>query len=309
MKPFRLTLAGCAVAIGALSLAGCGTDDRSAAQTPLTSEERTTAAAPAEPQWLLAAIDGDYKAPAGTVIARINGAPLTELDLEVLEERMSEPMRRAQLLEQVKEIRLLAQRARAEGLDENPRVQARLRHVVDNQLANDYLTDYLESLDITDAQVQAVYDEFVASLPDEVEFRASHILVAEEEQAQELIVALDEGADFAELASTHSMDPGSGAQGGDLGWFMTEQMVPEFSAGVMALEPGNYSPQPVQSDFGWHIIYLDDQREVAPPTLDMLRSQLENEIRRKAIETLIDDLRAEANIEILTDVEGVRPGQ
>ncbi|MGC9456983.1 MAG: peptidylprolyl isomerase [Halothiobacillaceae bacterium] len=277
MKPARVAVLGTAV-IGALLLAGCQDEPRQAAPTPHISQSSGQAA--------------DDSA----VLAMINGVPLTAMEMEVLQERGNSGMDADQLFEQITEIRLLAARAREEGLMNDPRVQARLRHVEDNQLASDYLTAYLEDLELDESRMRALYEEYVSGLPERQEYRAAHILVDEQSEAQALIEQLESGADFGELAREHSKDPGSGTNGGDLGWFSAEQMVPEFSEGVQALEIDQFSSEPVQSDFGWHVILLKDQRDMQPPAFEALRPQLENELRREAIDDRIRDLRENAQI-------------
>ncbi|MFW6343054.1 MAG: peptidylprolyl isomerase [Halothiobacillaceae bacterium] len=278
MRPARLTVLSTAV-IGALLLAGCQDEPRQAAPTPHVSQSAAEAGA-------------DDSA----VLATIDGVPLTAMEMEVLEERGDPGMSADQLFDQVTEIRLLAAQARAEGLTKDPRVQARLRHVQDNQLASDYLTEYLEDLKLDEDRTRALYDEYVSGLPEREEYQAAHILVDDQAQAEALIEQLEDGADFAELAREHSRDPGSGANGGDLGWFSAEQMVPEFSEGVQALEIDEFSSEPVQSDFGWHVILLTDRRAMQPPAFEALKPQLENELRREAIDELIDELRENAEI-------------
>jgi len=301
MKLTHLALAMATVFTGSLVLSGCGSDDRqAAAPTPHSSQHAVSETISLPPA-------AEEEVSPSVVIARINGEDITELDLEVLEERMTQQVERANLFERIKEIKLVAQKARAEGLDQDPRVQARLRYIEDNQLANDYLSEFLTELVVPAERVQAMYDEFIETWVKEQEYKASHILVETEEQARELIEQLNDGADFGDLARAHSIDTVSGEQGGDLGWFRLEQMVPQFSAGVEALQPGQHSSDPVESLFGWHVIYLADQREIPPPTLEMLKPQLENQYRREQIEQLIDSLRNEANIEILTDLHGDPP--
>lgn len=149
---------------------------------------------------------------------------------------------------------------------------------------------------LDDAEVQAAYDEQLKSFQPQKEFRASHILVASEAEAADLRAKIEAGEDFAELAKAHSTDPGSGAQGGSLGWFGAGQMVPEFDAAVAALEPGAVS-QPVQTQFGWHLVRLEETRDTTPPTLEQVRPELENALRQQKLAAELDALRAEADVE------------
>ncbi|MBP7243242.1 peptidylprolyl isomerase [Amaricoccus sp.] len=146
------------------------------------------------------------------------------------------------------------------------------------------------------AEVQAAYDARVAALQPAKEWNAAHILVATEEEAKDIKAQLDGGADFAAIAKERSTDPGSGSNGGSLGWFGAGQMVPEFETAVVALQSGQIS-DPVQSQFGWHIVRLDEIRDSVLPSLDELRPEIENELRQKKLEAELAALRAAATIE------------
>ncbi|MBP7003107.1 peptidylprolyl isomerase [Amaricoccus sp.] len=149
---------------------------------------------------------------------------------------------------------------------------------------------------VDEAAVKAAYDARVAEFQPAKEWSAAHILVATEDEAKAIKAELDGGADFAAIAKEKSTDPGSGPNGGSLGWFGAGQMVPEFEAAVAALQPGQTS-DPVQSQFGWHIVRLDEVRDSAPPPLDQLRPEIENELRQKQLEAELASLRAAAKIE------------
>jgi peptidyl-prolyl cis-trans isomerase C len=148
---------------------------------------------------------------------------------------------------------------------------------------------------VDDAKVQAAYDAQVAAFQPAPEFSAAHILVDSEEKAAALKAEIDGGKDFAEVAKANSSD-GSAANGGDLGWFGMGQMVPEFETAVVALEPGQVSA-PVKSQFGWHLIKLNEKRETTPPPLDAARPEIENQLRQQALEARLAELRAAAKIE------------
>jgi peptidyl-prolyl cis-trans isomerase C len=149
--------------------------------------------------------------------------------------------------------------------------------------------------EITDEELQAEYDATYAAVEPVQEFNASHILVETEEEAQGLIDALAEGADFAELAAESSIGP-SGPNGGQLGWFTAGMMVPEFENAVFELEAGEVSV-PVQTQFGWHVILLNDIREQAPPALEQVRAELIEGLRRARVDSRIEELVAEAEID------------
>jgi peptidyl-prolyl cis-trans isomerase C len=143
--------------------------------------------------------------------------------------------------------------------------------------------------------VQAVYDEEMKTFQPQPEFNAAHILVDSEDKATALKAEIDGGADFAELAKANSSD-GSAASGGDLGWFGAGQMVPEFETAVKGMQVGEVAG-PIQTQFGWHIIKLNEQRESSPPPLDQVRADIENQLRQDALQARLDTLRADAQID------------
>jgi peptidyl-prolyl cis-trans isomerase C len=148
---------------------------------------------------------------------------------------------------------------------------------------------------INDAAMKKVYDEAIGQMKKEPEVRARHILVETEDEAKAVVAELKKGADFAELAKTKSKDPGS-ADGGDLGYFTKDQMVPEFSEVAFKLDKGQLS-DPVKSQFGWHVIKVEDKRERQPPEFDKVKDQLESYLVRRSQAELITKLRAEGKIE------------
>ena len=148
---------------------------------------------------------------------------------------------------------------------------------------------------VSDEAVQAAYDKEIASFQPQPEFRAAHILVDSEEKATALKTEIDGGKAFADAAKENSTD-GSAANGGDLGWFGLGQMVPEFETAVKAMEPGQVS-DPVKTQFGYHLIRLEETRESSPPPLDAARPQIENQLRQAALEAKLEELRAAATVE------------
>ena len=152
----------------------------------------------------------------------------------------------------------------------------------------------IQSDGVTEASIQALYDERFASQAAEQEYNASHILVETEEAANTLVAALNGGADFAETAKEHSTGP-SGPNGGSLGWFGKGQMVKPFEDAVLAMAPDEVS-NPVQTQFGWHIIKLIEIRNIEPPTLDSVRGEIENELVNRAIEARLVELETKTTI-------------
>ncbi len=281
-------LASLALALSA-GLAGCqsGTD-KPAAKTPLGQTEVPSTTA----------TNGCPKVTTGKVMARINGAPLYDENLKVVQSTLPQPMPEQRLIERMIELRLLADAARQEGLQNSTKTQAQIQNAIDNQLANDYLSHYLSQMKVTDDDLKPDYDQFVKGFPQTTEFKAAHILVKTEDEAKAIIKQLDGDADFAKLAEEKSIDPGSAKQGGELGWFSPDQMVPEFAGAVEKMKKGEISQTPVKSQFGWHVIKLEDTRIAPPPTFAQLKQQLETQYRRAAIEKLVKDLRAKATVDI-----------
>lgn len=154
--------------------------------------------------------------------------------------------------------------------------------------------DEVRGAEVSDADIQAAYDEVVAGIPVETEYNASHILVASEDEAKALVEELNGGADFATLAAEKSTGP-SGPNGGQLGWFGKGAMVPEFEAVVLALEVGTIS-EPVQTQFGWHVVRLNETREKPAPTLEQLRQDLVSQILQTRLEAKVAELRAAAEV-------------
>lgn len=181
------------------------------------------------------------------------------------------------------------------GLDKDPSVQAQLDLGRMNVLTEALLTRYLEANTVTDAEVQAEYAEQVANVP--LEYKARHILVDDRDLAVAIIEKLAAGGDFADQARQYSRD-GSASGGGDLGWFTGQTMVQPFAAAVAALEKGAYTTEPVQTQFGWHVILLEDARSPTLPELEAVREQLQQIVQRKKIKAHLLALREGSGINV-----------
>ena len=156
----------------------------------------------------------------------------------------------------------------------------------------------------TDAEIEAAYAmAFPADTPI-TEYDADHILLESEDDAKAVIEELNNGGDFTKLAAERSTDTGSAPSGGDLGWFTADRMVPEFSEAVAAMEPGTTSTAPVQSQFGWHVIKLNETREMTPPTIEEIRDALVQQVRREKVSAEIERISGEAAVE---RIEGIDP--
>jgi peptidyl-prolyl cis-trans isomerase C len=195
----------------------------------------------------------------------------------------------AQLHDELANIMSVAAMASDRGYEERSDLRDMILLDRVRTLASGFMQEVIGERPITDEELRAQYEQTVVA--GSMELQASHILVADEITAQELITELDGGADFAELARIHSTGP-SGPNGGDLGWFAPDAMVAPFSEATQALEDGSYSPAPVETRFGWHVIMRTGSREVPAPSFEEMEQQLRQDIERSRFETLIDEARA-----------------
>lgn len=241
-------------------------------------------------------------AQATTPLATVNGETVTAEQLAHIAEQQAgagleqlQPQQREALLQQLIQLTLLAQEAERDGLAERPDIEALIQNSRRTALAQAALRQLADEEPLEEADLRERYDEQYGG-EGEVELSARHILVESEATAAMLIEELDDGADFAELASEHSIGP-TAERGGDLGWFSAEQMVPVFSEAAQALETGAYSTEPVQTQFGWHVILLEDQRTAEPPAFEEVAEQLRNQAIGERIEAHINALMADAEIE------------
>ena len=197
-------------------------------------------------------------------------------------------------------IMLLAQSATSAGLDKRQDVATALKLQRDQLLSRLALQEYTVKNQPTDEALKKSYEESYAKQEGE-EYKARHILVKTEEEAKKLIEEINGGADFAELAKEHSTGP-TGKNGGDLGWFDAGQMVKPFSDAVKASEPGKVIPTPVETQFGWHVIELEEKRAKQPPTFESVRQKLLAEAQRQSLSEYVNQLREQAKIEINEDL-------
>lgn len=239
------------------------------------------------------------------VVAIVNGEEITQLDLQMAAQDLGATLARVPAEEQfialvngIIDVRLMARAAEAEKIDEDPDAVRRLQFVRDRALRAEYLRAHVFEA-VTDDAVKAKYDEEVASFVPQEEVKASHILVEDEQAAKDIIAQLDAGGDFAAIAKEKSIDVGSGANGGDLGFFNKERMVKPFADAAFAMETGAYSKEPVQSDFGYHVILLTDKRMSTPPALEQRENALREEVARDLFMAEIEKLRKDATIELV----------
>jgi peptidyl-prolyl cis-trans isomerase C len=237
------------------------------------------------------------------VVARANGVDIHESDLAFAEEEIGGNMpnmppeqKRDYLINYLTDVVVLSQAAEQEKLADRPEVKRRLAFDRNRVLMEGLLQNAGKAA-LTDEAEHKVYDEAVKQVANEEEVRARHILVPTEDEAKAIEAQLKGGADFAALAKEKSKDPGA-AEGGDLGYFTKDQMVPEFAAVAFKLDKGQIS-DPVKTQFGWHIIKVEDKRVKPTPTFDQVKPQIDNYVAHRAQAQLVEKLRSAANIERL----------
>jgi peptidyl-prolyl cis-trans isomerase C len=229
-------------------------------------------------------------------IATVNGVDIDSSTLNLyLESRMQKPAsqvtpaERDSVLEELTDIYILTTQPQAKELAEDDRIKAQIELGYRGALAQAVATNYLASNPATDDEILAEYSLQVKLSPSQ-QFKARHILVETQSTASDLIVELNDGADFAELAIANSTGP-SAPNGGDLGWFAPNQMVESFSQAVASLEDGAYTTEPVQTEFGWHVILREDSRANEPPTLDSVRDVIKQRVEQENFQRYIQGLR------------------
>jgi peptidyl-prolyl cis-trans isomerase C len=237
------------------------------------------------------------------VVARVNGIDIRANDLAFAEEeignnaaQMPPDKKRDYLIMYLADVILLAQAAEQKKIPDQEDVKRRLAFDHNRVLMEALLRETGRAA-LTDEALHKVYEEAIKQQPPEQEVHARHILVATEDEAKAIEAELKKGADFAKLAKEKSKDPGA-TDGGDLGYFTKDQMVPEFAEAAFKLEKGKIS-DPVKTQFGWHIILVEDKRMKPVPTFDQVKGQLDNYVAHRAQAELVDKLRAAANIERL----------
>ncbi|MGH6938988.1 peptidylprolyl isomerase [Hypericibacter sp.] len=273
------------------------------ATQPLLADDATTttpAAAPAAP-----AADAD------PVVAIVNGTPLHRSDVVASARGLPEQYQQQidlifpALVERLVGLELLAQAGRDANLANDPEVQKMMKVYEGQAIRQVYMTNLIHD-GVTDEEVKKRYDAYVAANPPKTEIHARHILLKTKEEAVAVIAELDKGANFAELAKTKSTDPAA-SNGGDLGYFLPEEMVKPFADAALALEKGKYTETPVQTEFGWHVIFLEDKRERKPPTLDEMKQELQSQIAEEIVGKKVEALRATAKVELFNPDGTPRP--
>jgi len=247
------------------------------------------------------------------VAATVNGSPISqkEVDMVLKQQRgmPDTPETRKMVIDNIAIQLLVAQEAVKKGLDKTPETMDEIEMAKQSVLAQAYVQDYIKTNTVTDAQLNAEYDKLKAQASGN-QYKARHILVKSEDEAKAIIVKLNKDPkSFEALAKAQSMDPGSKAKGGDLGWFDAHSMVPEFSAAVAKLEKGKFTQEPVKSQFGFHVIMLDDTRPSTAtiPPLEQVKAGLSQQLQQQNLKKMLDDMKAKAKIDIVAAAPASAP--
>ncbi len=241
----------------------------------------------------------------GPAAATVNGAPISQSTVDAIVKqaassgRPDTPETRKAIIDQLALQMVIAQEAIKKGLDKSPEVMEQVEVMKQSVLANAYVQDFVKSNPVTEEALKAEYERVKATVSG-TEYKARHILVEKEAEAKDIIAKLKKDpAAFAKLAAEKSKDPGSKDKGGDLGWFDVRRMVPEFGAAVSKLEKGKFTEEPVKTQFGYHVILLEDSRPIEAPPLEEVTPQLKQQLAQQGWQKQIDALKTAAKIEIV----------
>jgi peptidyl-prolyl cis-trans isomerase C len=245
---------------------------------------------------------GDAASPAAspspdTIIAKVGPDTIRYADLQDAMQTLPDQLRQLpptmiypMLLDQLVDRDVIVLAAKKEKLQDDPKVAHAIQRATDMALQNALLSREIQPL-LSPEAIQARYDKEYAGKQGDEEVRASHILVATEQEAKDIIAQLKNGADFAELAKKTSTDPSAKENSGELGWFKKADMLPEFSDAAFALKPGEITQEPVHTRFGYHVIKLEERRTAPPPTLDEVRDQIRQQIIQEGVAKVLADAK------------------
>jgi peptidyl-prolyl cis-trans isomerase C len=246
------------------------------------------------------------------VVATVNGMQIRLSELEVAQQSLPQQYRSMPLqavfpalLDRIIDSKLVVQEGKKTKLTDDPAFKKRLAFV-EEQVLQDFWIQREIARKVTADKLRQRYEEKLKSLPAEEEVHARHILVATEDEAKALIAEIKKGAAFDKLAKEKSTDKASGAEGGDLGWFKKSDMVKEFADAAFDLKKGDMTETPVKTQFGYHVIKVDDRRKAPPPAYEELADQLREEMAREAVTAQLDLMRSGAKIEKF-NIDGSKP--
>jgi peptidyl-prolyl cis-trans isomerase C len=235
-------------------------------------------------------------------VAIVNGKPVPKARVDMLQQQLAKSGRPVsqemlpQLKEEVIAREIFMQEAQKRGLDATDDFKAQMELARQTILIRELFADYQKTNPVTDADIKAEYDKFAAANGGK-EYKARHILVENEDQAKKIIADLKKGAKFEDIAKKQSKDPGSGANGGDLDWATPSSYVPEFAEAMIKLKKGEMTQVPVKSQFGWHVIRVDDIRDAQLPKLDEVRAQIAQQLQQQRLAQFQEQLRKSAKVE------------
>ena len=243
---------------------------------------------------------------AGDIAATVNGTPISKYSVDqIVGQRAARgqpdsPETRKAIIDQLAITMLASEEAIKKNLDKTPEVSNQINLSRQSILANAYVEDYIKNHPISDDMLKAEYDKVKAQMSG-TEYKARHILVDKEALAKTIIAKLKKNPKlFDSLARQYSKDPGSKSKGGELGWFDPRGMVPEFGAAVAKLKKGKFTLEPVKTQFGYHVILLEDTRAKEAPTFEQVKPQLAKQLQQQSLKKLFDDMKENAKI-VITD--------
>ena len=241
----------------------------------------------------------------GPAAATVNGKPISQRTVDMIIKqaagagRPDTPEARKAIIDQLALQMVVAEEAVKKGLDKTPEVAEQFDTIRQSVLANAYVEDFIKANPVSDEALKAEYERIKATITG-TEYKARHILVEKEAEAKDIIARLKKDpAAFAKLATEKSKDSGSAPRGGELGWFDPRRMVPEFGAAVGKLEKGKFTEAPVKSQFGYHVILLEDSRAIEAPPLEEVKPQLSQQLQQQSVKKQLDALKAAAKIEVV----------
>jgi len=235
-------------------------------------------------------------------VAIVNGKPVPMARVEMLQQQLAKagrpvtPEMAGQLKDEVIAREIFLQEASKRGLDASEDYKAQIELARQTILIRELFADWQKNNPVTDAEIKAEYDKFAAANGGK-EYKARHILVEKEEDAKKIIADLKKGAKFEDIAKKQSKDPGSGANGGDLDWASPNSYVPEFAGALQKLNKGQTTDVPVKSQFGWHVIRVDDIRTAQLPKLEDVRPQIAQQLQQQKLQAYQEGLRKSAKVE------------
>lgn len=311
LRPLRLFLLCCAAAaIAAPASAQQPANPQGQAQPQGQPKPPAAPAAPAKPP--AQAAQPAQPALKDPVVATVNGQPIRLSELEVAQQSLPQQYRNMPLqavfpalLDRIIDSKLVVQEGKKNKVNDDPAFKKRMAFVED-QVMQDFWIQREIARQVTAEKLQKRYEERLKQMPAEEEVHARHILVSTEDEAKALIAELKKGAAFDKLAKEKSTDKASGAEGGDLGWFKKSDMVKEFADAAFNLKKDELSETPVKTQFGYHVIKLEDRRKAPPPAFEEMADQLREELAREVITAHLDQLRSGAKVEKFA-MDGSKP--